>query len=117
MKKQLTTSQKALALLTPIPSTDFIVDVYTNGNDKCCAIGHLVRLQSKDPSDFRHNNCNDNKDDLRKVSLIRELSANFLGNHGIDISSVNNKSNSKYKQKNPKSRVVALLKDMIKEGL
>ena len=38
---------EAKTLLLPIPAENFILDKYTNYKDKCCAVGHLQRLTSK----------------------------------------------------------------------
>ncbi len=115
-KEKFTPSQEALKLLTNVPSKDFIIDNYTDKIGKCCAIGHLMRLKSKNPNDYSLRNCNDGHE-----STIRQLSQTYLNvnkkGFNSSIASVNNSTNiDGYKQKTPKARVIALLKDMVKEG-
>ena len=42
-----TVAQKALRLLMPVPAGDWITNVFTDQSGKCCAIGHYMRLKSK----------------------------------------------------------------------
>jgi len=118
-----TVAKKALRLLEPIPSENFIHGEFTNRKDKCCVIGHYQRLISDDPSDYSRSNCADETAD----SPLRISSKEFLKKKlkvFDDISTVNNDYNifsyskimKKYSQKNRKRRVIACLKDMIKAG-
>lgn len=105
-------------LLEPIPTEDFIINKYSNGKDKCCAIGHIVRLSSKDPNDYSHENCTLNQIDMddRIFKFIRNdtLLYNYLFNELYeDISKVNNIKVKTYDQEQPKERVMAMLEDMI----
>lgn len=113
MEQTKTIAQEAYDLLKDIPSKDFIIGKFTDYNSKCCAIGHLVRLKNN-PSNYE--NCSDIDNPL----LIRKISSNYINSinsFAYDIASVNNGySYVKYKQKTPKGRVIALLKDMIKAG-
>jgi len=52
-------AREAKELLQPIPNEDFIRSEYSDEIGKCCAIGHLIRLKSEDPSDFSIENCTD----------------------------------------------------------
>lgn len=120
MKKDLTPSQKALKLLSQVPSKEFIIGRFTDEVGKCCAIGHLQRLTSANPNDYKTSNCFDKAD---SYSLkVRVLCQHYLEEkHKTeykDLSSINNgeKVNG-YTQKTPKARVIAVLKDMVKEGL
>ncbi len=110
-----TVAQKALRLLSPIPHTQFISNDFTDGKNKCCVIGHYMRLTSDNPNDYSFGNCSDGFE-----SDLRTESVKFLGSMLIDISNVNNNLFSyqthKYIQKRCKSRVIAFLKDMIKGG-
>jgi len=50
-------AEKAIELLTPLKEEEFMQYDFTNGKDKCCVIGHLVRLTSENPSDYGKRNC------------------------------------------------------------
>lgn len=77
---------------------------------KNCAVGHLMRIESSNPEDTSHDNCNDNA-----VSHpIRKLSRRFLFDEGI--ATVNNGHSVKYKQSHPKQRVLQLFEDMMGES-
>lgn len=114
------------ALLEPVPSEDFIVGIFTDEESKCCAIGHLMRLTSKDPNDYSNRNCEDGLADPSKMDtpmhvFNRVTTAEFLKDvhniRGVDISYINNGPEfNGYDQEGPKERVMQLLDDMIEAG-
>lgn len=109
-----TLAQKALDILSKVPHDKFIVDRYTNTLDSCCAIGHLSRLTSENPTDYGFPNCYDEIGSF--AYSVREASAKFLCYHP-DISSVNNTEYIKpYVEPLAKDRVIHLLTDMVKSG-
>lgn len=112
-----TIAQKALRLLTPIPTEDFISDNYTDEIGKCCGIGHYVRATSQDPSDYSVKNCSDS---VHK-SPIRIASRRFLEKkHNVqfkDLAEVNNYNTTNgYTESRTKDRVIHLLTDMVEAG-
>lgn len=102
-------------LLSLIPQEDWIINNFTDGQGKCCFIGHYTRLTSYDPNDYSHDNCGD-----WEASEARTLTRKFLKeNHFVtgDGAMINNVNNiNGYTEDNPKDRVMDLLKDMIKAG-
>lgn len=112
---------KAKELLLPIPKEEFIISRYSKGG-KCCAIGHLVRLSSKDPNDYSLANCEDGYPFEEQINTFARIDVSkFLkekhSQYG-DLATVNNYNQvNGYNQDNPKDRVIALLDDMIKEEL
>lgn len=120
-------TKEALDLLKSIPSKNFITNEFSDGEGKCCAVGHLVRLTSENPDDYSRDNCGDlygyesaEKEHGKVVGEFREFTKKFIAEkHGEvdDISGVNNNPfTNGYTQNNPKSRVINLLKDMVKAG-
>jgi len=108
-------AQEALDLLLPIPAEDFITSEYTDGVSKCCAVGHIMRLTSGNPTDYSDSNCNDHFQ-----HSIRETTETFnQEKHQVDrdISSVNNGTRvNGYTEPVIKDRVIHLLKDMVEAG-
>ena len=122
---------QAKELLLPIAKEDFLKDTFTNGVDKCCAVGHLVRLTSDKPSDYTHENCSDldfntfldigvreGAEDV--YDFARTKTNKFLlekYDEDGNLADVNNGDFiNGYNQEEPKDRVIALLDDMIKSG-
>jgi hypothetical protein len=111
-------SLEAKELLLPIPGKDFIVHQFSDSHGKCCAIGHLVRLKSEDPLDYKQF-CGDGW-----KSEVEEFARHQVGkyirethNESGCLARVNNRNTiNGYTQDNPKDRVIALLNDMIKDG-
>ncbi len=110
---------KAKELLSPIPKEDFIISAFSDGKGKCCAIGHLVRLQSEDPKDYvqflgeGHN--------TPIYSFARVYTRKFLEKYhkvySRNLASVNNSDSiNGYTEDNPKDRIMHLLDDMIEKG-
>ena len=116
--KQETVAQEALRLLSPIPEEAFITGNFGDGEGKCCAIGHYVRLKSKNPNDFTEDNCRDFGTECVK---LRVESGVFLKKvhslQGYDLPDVNNDSDiNGYTEPVIKDRVIHCLKDMVKHG-
>lgn len=120
-----TVAQRALELFTPIPTENFISGAFSNGVDKCCGVGHWVRLNSNNPNDYGSRNCTD----MLKESELRKQSRKFLNTIDdrfcslFDIADINNDSQYKsntlkelYPQETPKDRCIALVNDMIIAG-
>jgi hypothetical protein len=108
-----TIAEKALRLLSSVPSDDFITGAFSNReNTKCCALGHYNRLRSNDPSDYSYGNCvgGANLNEAVRNLFIKE------GSH-IVLLTINDSSNiAKYPQSTPKERVIACLQDMVAAG-
>lgn len=113
--KPLTECQKIKALLSPIPEDQWLTDAFTDGQGKCCAIGHLMRLQSSNPSDYGIGNCRDDIhfNDGSRYHRMRHISFKF---YGFDFAYVNNMQCRKFPQPTPKARVMAALDELIKCG-
>lgn len=123
----------AKELLSAVPKEDFLTDRFTDEVGKCCAVGHLARLTSDDPTDFAVENCADIKGsflgsfpreekqevyDFVRISVGTFLTEKHDIEEGANLANVNNFDDvNGYNQDNPKDRVIALLDDMIKEGL
>lgn len=103
----------ALKQLSTIPEDEFITTHFTNEKSKCCAIGHLVRLSSKDPKNYSVLNCSDAYIDYAACEWhsLRNLRINH-----DSIVTVNNNTfiDTKFKQKSIKERVLAFLNEYIK---
>jgi len=113
-----TLAQEALRLLIPIPKEEFITDTYTDGKGKCCAIGHMQRLQSMDPSDYSSYNCSDFLAEQPIRSASRKYLSDIHNIHGHNIASVNNGdlTINGYTEPEIKDRVIHLLTDMVAAG-
>jgi hypothetical protein len=110
--------QDAITKISAIPSEDIIVNSFTDKKSKCCVVGHLTRLGSKNPNDYSQDNCTDwtSENDYEGLP-IRQLSVRYFENkNGFyeSLAGVNNGENSLYKQETPKERSLALLQDMLK---
>ena len=116
---------EAKALLLPIPKADFLTGRFTDYTGKCCAIGHLVRLKSDNPSDYDQNLTDGagwgSENSCEVETFARETVREFnIKKHDQyeDLAAVNNRTEvNGYTQDNPKDRVIALLNDMIADGL
>lgn len=95
-------------LLESVAQEDFITEKFTDYKSKCCAIGHVCRLMSSNPSNYKIENCSD--------VYIRNNFRIYCLQHG-DISNTNNYVSSQYPQSEPKQRVMAFLDEMIAKGL
>jgi hypothetical protein len=110
-------AKQARELLLPIPKENFLLGKFTDDVGKCCAIGHLRRLTSKNPKDYSLRNCSvvysgEVYDfSRRKVGEFVDLK---YDTYNKDLASINNTSSvNGYNQDNPKDRVIAVLDDMI----
>jgi hypothetical protein len=54
-----TLAQKALRLISSVPQDEFMPYDFTNGENKCCVVGHYMRLTSNNPTDYSKQNCDD----------------------------------------------------------
>lgn len=45
-----------LEIVSRISEKQWITENFTNGNDKCCFVGHIYRLSSKNPNDYSKEN-------------------------------------------------------------
>jgi hypothetical protein len=118
-------AKKALELLSPIPSKEFTTDRYSDGVGRCCSVGHLNRITSKDPNNYHINNCSIR--DYRSDSGIRDLIEdvyNFTNRKiGCSVSIITINDNGieverlpkKLQRKTPKGRVLAILRELAKE--
>lgn len=125
-----TVAQEAKRLLSEVPAENFIKQNFTDGVEKCCAVGHYKRLKSGNVNDYSYENCNDfteNRlitipDGTRYIGCeLRENSLKFLNEKysliDLTISNVNNvDSINGYNQPEIKDRVMALLDDMVEAG-
>ena len=113
-----TVAAHALRILAPIPESKWIVDKFTDEKERCCALGHYMRLKSENVNDYSLWNCKDHDN-----CDLRLLSKDFLSSKGyenIDISYINNceyiEVYIEYDDPTPKQRVLHLLNDMVKAG-
>ena len=112
---------EAKELLLPIPKDEFLTGKFTDYRGKCCAIGHLVRLKSKDPNNYNQDLMDGIWDvDGEVKAFARERVRVYNGekhDQYEDLAAVNNRTEvNGYTQDNPKDRVMALLNDMIADG-
>jgi hypothetical protein len=105
------------SILSPIPEQGWMSTAFTNGVNKCCAVGHLQRLLSPNPMDYSRSNCTDKAEKSVQRTNIRLQSRRFLKGLGfdLDIADVNNGECRMFKQDSPKKRVMALLDMMCQE--
>ena len=112
---------EARELLLPIPKNKFLTEKFTDYRGKCCAIGHLVRLKSDNPSDYNQSLADGRWGGTCEVrTFARERVRVYNGekhDQYEDLAAVNNRTEvNGYTQDNPKDRVMALLNDMIADG-
>ena len=114
-------SLEAKELLLPIPKNDFLLHKYSDDHGKCCAIGHLVRLKSEDPLNYKQW-CGDGDgiSGAEVENFVRKQVRKYIRETHDEracLARVNNRNDiNGYTQDNPKDRVIALLNDMIKDG-
>lgn len=110
---------KALELLEPIPGDEFITGNFTNGIDKCCSEGHLVRLLSNNPNDYSEPNCMPTSASnglLWFIHQVTEFYAKQYPEVSVCMTFINDFEHSGYTEPKIKDRVIHLLKDMKKSG-
>lgn len=104
-------------ILKDIPAKNWCIDeFYIPNQQKCCARGHIIRVAC--------NNGEYNKEieniAFSETCSLDEALIEASNDFDNDIANVNNGGQwtigSKYQQKSPKARVIALLKDMIEAG-
>ena len=116
---------EAKALLLPIPKAEFLTGRFSDNRGKCCAIGHLVRLKSDDPSDYDQNLMdgmgwgNENSCEVETFARVTVREFNIKHHNAYeDLAAVNNRKEvNGYTHEFAKDRVMALLSDMIAAGL
>ena len=112
---------EARELLLPIPKDEFLTGKFTDYKGKCCAIGHLVRLKSKDPNNYDQD-LTDGRwgGECEVEDFARGKVCEYNGekhDQYESLAAVNNRTEvNGYTQDNPKDRVMALLNDMIADG-
>ncbi len=132
-----TKAQFILNLLKDIPEKNWTTRTYTDEKSKCCALGHIIRLTSKNPKDYNFFNCNlssssvTNKEFSSHFKTSQETNTylssfikekrGFHGsfaniNDGTDLWLLGKKTNETYRQSSPKQRVILFLEWMVKEG-
>lgn len=114
MENKETKAQEAYRLLKDIPEDQWLTARFSNGIDKCCGVGHLKRLKSKNPSDYSINNCCD-------LLIFDDSNFRFHNECNLmyvdgNLASINNGETLKYQQPTPKQRVMAFLEDAIRLG-
>tara|TARA_R110000782_G_scaffold1075_1_gene3852 strand:- start:598 stop:960 length:363 start_codon:yes stop_codon:yes gene_type:complete len=116
---------EAKALLLPIPKAEFLTGRFSDNRGKCCAIGHLVRLKSDDPSDYDQNLMDGSDWGDEKICEVETFARGTVKefnwkHHDVyeDLAAVNNRREvNGYTHEFAKDRVIALLNDMIADGL
>ena len=108
---------KALEMLSPIPEDEFIRYRFSDFISKCCVVGHLNRLTSKDSQDYEDHPMVTREN----VRNFRENTRKYLFQYknmsdGEDIADINNSETDAYDQETQKDRIITLLKDMIEDG-
>ena len=112
-------AQRTYELLEPLPANEWITEDFTDREHKCCAIGHISRLKSADPSNYKKGNCvlrtgadslADNLWDTTK-KYIKSQDSLY-----VDIVDINDGKSNMYTEPDPKARVMHLLTDMINAG-
>jgi hypothetical protein len=115
-----TIAQEAKRLLGGIPEDEWMTDEFGNGKNKCCAIGHLMRITSEDPNNYTPSHCSDVFRFGVAGCPLRVASEEFIAMKDLDmfdISDINNTETESYPQPTPKQRVMAFIDDMIAAGL
>lgn len=118
--KEKTIAQEALELLSPIPNNKWCVGEYISADGKMCALAHYAHL--KNPSIIieshlqfcRHGPLNDSIEDLDNIT--REFLRKEERMFSSSLADINNGEIKSYKQRGPRARTIAILKDMIKAG-
>jgi hypothetical protein len=111
------TTQYVRDILGPIPKEDFIEGLFTNGQSKCCVMGHWKRLHSPNPDNFDISNCSDIKLGWDMSSNLRKWSKHMAQMMDtLQLVDTNNTESKSFPQDNPKDRVMAWL-DKVDEYL
>lgn len=120
MEKKQTLATEARDLLASVPADEFIKWSFVN-LEKCCSIGHLVRLKSPNPNSYEQPLRDDDLTDWQRFAhKVRVASEEFISNkyhyYSTSIASVNNRPMLDYQEEGVKDRVLHLLDDMIAAG-
>lgn len=110
------TPQKALDLLTPIPKEDFTVQVWHKyDTEQCCTIGHLRRLLSDDPTNYRNASLSNEAVDKLDRKVSKYLRKKYHCSSSIIV--VNDfPTTNGFTEDNPKDRIIHLLTEMSKKS-
>ncbi len=107
------TPQQAIKLLEPIPKEEFTTTVLWDGNNKCCSLGHLNRLLSKDPTNYVNAEYTPSKV-MDFSNRVRKF-INKKSNQQAGIITVNDYNTvNGYNEGNPKDRIIHLFTEMSK---
>ncbi len=130
------TASIAKSQLSKIPADKFLNNGdFTDGVNRCSAIGHLQRINNGKPNVYSIFNCSD-MDEYKGTNPIRIASSEFLakaypgafslycdsytvgmpGNINLDIAVIEHFKFGDYQQQTSKERVLALLTDMMEAG-
>jgi hypothetical protein len=115
-----TIAQKAYRLLYPIPAEQWCTNMYSNGKNSYCAIGHLNRLNALNPNDYPIDisirGWGYNSSLSAAIKMFFEKQHNIKESFDL-LASVNDaKDIAIYTEETPKDRVMHLLTDMIAAG-
>ena len=130
--------QKIRDLVASVPTEDFIENIFTDETGKCCLVGHVSRLLSKDPTDYSIGNCNPHRTENYEAKELIELSHHLLLKKGVTNQQLNNEkakggnfyitlrdavfainngfATDIYQQESVKERGLALLDDLIADS-
>lgn len=112
--------QKIKELIAPIPQDEFIADLFTDQEGKCCVLGHVIRLTSNDPKDYNSDMLL-RGDTTSTAEKLRTESMKFMKEkYDLDYTNIIHANNSNrvngYTNPSIKDRVMHVLDDMIKAG-
>ena len=105
--------EDALQKLRPIPEDQWIRNKYTDGKNRCCAMGHYTRLSGNNPNDYHNDNCSQSlaPDFMDKLGdRLRNLTIHTTGDTLVNA---NNGTHCSYSQDSCKLRTIACLEDTL----
>lgn len=106
--------------MSNIPDENWLTGNFSDGENKCCAKGHLIRLLGEEPTNFSFKNCSPNGAGWREVSKLEDNMRKFTYNRwnkSVGMISVNDNSLSNmYNDETPKGRILHVLRDMHNSG-
>jgi hypothetical protein len=111
--------KEAYNLFKDIPEEQWTTGKFSNNIDKCCAIGHWIRLHSSDPTNFSLDNCKDyTYDTFFRFKMDEIIIEKYNPTRSVDIpyesfAQINNYETGHFQQKTPKQRVIALLNELL----
>lgn len=110
-------AKEVIALLLPIPESQFIVDSFSNQINCCCVVGHIARLTSANTLDYGNGNTSPviSKEVEGRIRPFLDDCEKFLESIGSirrSITHVNDGEVPKYQHPSIKERSLMLLRDM-----